>query len=272
MRIIFIGDVMGRSGRDAVTKHLPALKEHFKSDVVILNGENAAHGMGLTGKICDRFFEDGVDCITTGNHIWDQREIMTYIDNQPRLIRPANYPDKVPGKGLYVHKLSGGRSIAVLNIMGGLFMPALHDPFATMENILKPYRMGQNVNAVFVDFHAEATSEKMACAHHLDGRVSAVVGTHTHIPTADAHIMPGGTAYQSDAGMTGDYDSVIGMDKEEPIRRFSTMMRLDKFKPADGEATICGCFIETDDTTGKAVRMLAFQKGGVLDKPLPPSV
>lgn len=270
MRIIFIGDVVGRSGRDAVAKWLPELKKHFKSDVVIVNGENAAHGMGISGKICNSFFDMGVDCITTGNHIWDQREIMTYIDNEPRLIRPANYPDKLPGKGLYIHKLADGRTLAVMNVMGALFMPSLHDPFSTMDDVLNKCRSGgRKANAVFVDFHAETTSEKMACGHYLDGRVCAVVGTHTHIPTADAHILPGGTAFQSDAGMTGDYNSVIGMDKEEPVRRFSTMMRLNKFSPADGEGTVCGCFVETDDSTGKATSIVAFQKGGILDKPLP---
>lgn len=262
---------MGRSGRDEVAKYLPELRGHFSSDVVIVNGENAAHGVGITAKICKEFYEAGADVITTGNHIWDQKDIMTYIDRDPKLIRPLNYPDTAPGKGLYVHKLSQGRSIAVLNVMGGAMMPqpSLHNPFSTMEKALKPYRLGQNINAIFVDFHAETTAEKMACGHYLDGRVSAVVGTHTHVPTADAHILPKGTAYQTDAGMCGDYDSVIGMDKEEPIRRFTTMMRYNTFGPANGEATVCGCFIETDDNTGLSKQIVPFQIGGLIGKALP---
>ena len=239
---------MGRSGRDAVGKHLPDLKTKLKPDVVIINGENAAHGIGITGKICEEFYAHGADVITTGNHVWDQREVIPYIDKDPKLLRPANFPKGTPGNGSYVHKLEDGQKILIVNIMARLFMDPLDDPFAKMDEILKASPMGRDVQAVFVDFHGEATSEKMAMAHYLDGRVSAVVGTHTHIPTSDGQVLPGGTALQSDAGMTGDYDSVIGMRKEISIARFLKKVPGERMVPADGEATLCGTFVVTDDS------------------------
>jgi metallophosphoesterase (TIGR00282 family) len=255
MRILFIGDVMGRSGREALKKHLPTIREQLNTDVVIVNGENAAHGKGITEKMCKQFYDWGVDCITTGNHVWDQRELMLYIDKDRRVLRPLNYPDNTPGKGIYKHELQDGRNITIINIMGNLYMPppSLDDAFSTMDKHIADIRLGNNTNAVFVDFHAEVTSEKMALAHHLDGKVSALVGTHTHIPTADAQIFKGGTAFQADAGMTGDYDSVIGVQKDLPVWRFSKKLPpSDRFRPASGEGTVCGVFVETNDNTGLA--------------------
>lgn len=252
MRILFLGDVMGRSGREAVERHLPMLRDRLRPDAIIVNGENAAHGKGITRKICEGLYEAGADCITTGNHIWDQSEIMLYIDSDPRLLRPANFPKGTPGRGVYVHRLADGRSLLIANFMGRHFMDALDDPFAGVQEVLKPHRLGQTVQAAFIDLHGEATSEKMAFAHMLDGRVSAVVGTHTHIPTADAQILPGGTAFQADAGMCGDYDSVIGVRKDIPVTKFQRKMPGERMVPAEGEGTLCGTFIETDDGTGLA--------------------
>lgn len=255
MRILFIGDIMGRAGRDALLKYLPELKARLKPDVVIVNGENAAHGVGIIDKMCQEFYAAGTDVITTGNHIWDQREIILTIDKDPQLLRPINYPKNTPGRGFVIHGLADGRKILVINAMGRVFMDALDDPFAAVNALVEQYVLGRQVQAIFLDFHGEATSEKMAMAHYLDGRVSAVVGTHTHIPTADCQIFSGGTAYQSDAGMTGDYDSVIGVKKEVPIQRFVRKMPTDRMSPAEGEGTLCGNFIVTDDTTGKAQKI-----------------
>jgi metallophosphoesterase (TIGR00282 family) len=252
MRILFIGDVMGRSGRDALAKHMPTLKKSLSPDVVIVNGENSAHGIGITPKICEEFYALGVDVITTGNHVWDQREIIPYIARDPRLLRPINFPKHTPGEGLFIHTLPNGSKIAVMNAMARLFMDPLDDPFAKIDDALQNLKMGQNISAIFIDFHGEATSEKMALAHYLDGRVSAVVGTHTHMPTADGQILNGGTAFQSDAGMTGDYNSVIGVKPEISTYRFTRKMPGEKMVPAEGEATVCGCLIVTDDKTGKA--------------------
>lgn len=269
MRILFIGDVSGRSGRDAVSDYLPGLRKKLDIDVVIVNGENAAHGKGITPKICEKFYEDGADCITTGNHVWDQREIITYIDQDPNLIRPLNYPEGTPGRGHVLLNLAEGQKILVINAMGRLFMDDLDDPFSAVDRVIKNVRMGRDVQAIFVDFHAEATSEKTSFGHYFDGRVSVVVGTHTHIPTADEQILPGGTAYQTDVGMTSDYDSVIGVRKDLPILRFTRKMPTERFVPADGEGTLCGVFIETDDNTGLAKRIERVQVGGRLKQHIP---
>lgn len=269
MRILFIGDVFGRAGRDALHELLPDIRKKANADLTIVNGENAAHGRGITPKFADNFFEDGADCVTTGNHVWDQREIIPYINKNPALLRPANLPDGTPGKGVWEHSLPDGRKVVVVNIMTRLFMEYSDDPFRCMDHILKTYKLGQNCNMIFVDCHGEATSEKVALAHYLDGRISALVGTHTHIPTADHHIMNGGTAYQSDAGMTGCYDSVIGVRKEAAIGRFLKKVPNEKFNPADGEATVCGTYIETSDKTGHSTRIETFRYGGVLaEQPL----
>lgn len=269
MRILFIGDVMGRSGRDALAKHLPDLRARLKPDVVIVNGENAAHGIGITSDICKEFYAIGTDVITTGNHVWDQREIIPYIDRDPKLLRPINYPKGTPGKGFVVHQTPGGQKILVINAMARLFMDAMDDPFAAVNDLLGTYPLGGMVNAIFLDFHGEASSEKMAMAHYLDGRISVVVGTHTHCPTADVQIFDGGTAYQTDAGMTGDYNSVIGMKREVPIHRFTRKMASERLSPAEGEGTVCGLFVETDNKTGLALNAGAVRIGPRLKPELP---
>lgn len=263
MRILFLGDVMGRSGRDAVIEALPRLRDRHQLDFVIVNGENAAGGFGITPRIAEDIFAAGADVITTGNHIWDQPEIQGYIDEDRRLLRPANFPDGTPGVGVGVFK-AGERQVMVINIMGQLFMNNLDCPFATIDRILGDGPLGTAADAVIVDIHAEASSEKMAMGHHCDSRVSLVVGTHTHIPTADAQILPHGTAYMSDAGMCGDYDSVIGMQKDESVYRFVSKLRRGRFQAAEGEATLCGVFLETDDKTGLALRVEPLRIGGRL--------
>ncbi len=265
MKILFFGDIMGRSGRDGLAKHLPDLKARLKPDVVIANGENAAAGFGITDKMAKELFALGIDCITTGNHIWGQKELVGTIDQEPRLLRPLNYPDGTPGKGFYLHTLPNSKKILIVNVMARLFMePVLDDPFVVTEKLLSQYRLGQNVAAIFVDFHGEATSEKMAFGHVFDGRVSGIVGTHTHVPTADGRILSRGTAYQTDAGMCGDYDSVIGMKKELSIWKFTRKIPGERMTPAEGEATICGSLITTDDTTGLATAIDPVRVGGIL--------
>ena len=246
MRILFIGDVMGRSGRDAVVKHLPKLKKDLKIDIAVVNGENSAHGVGITEAICKELYEAGTDVITTGNHIWDQREIIPYIARDPKLLRPFNFPKGTVGNGAYVHTTGEGERILIINGMCRLFMESIDCPFVGMDAVLKDYQLGKNIDAIFVDLHGEATSEKNAFGHYLDGRISAVVGTHTHMPTADQMIYPKGTGYQSDAGMTGDYDSVIGVRKDISIHRFVKKTPSERMVPADSEATLCGTYIETN--------------------------
>lgn len=274
MKILIVGDVVGRSGRDAVAKHLPALRESLDLDFVVVNGENAAHGFGITEAICNDFYALGTDVITTGNHVWDQREIMNYIDGDDRLLRPLNFPAGTPGKGAGVFETRDGRKVMVVHAMCRLFMDPLDDPFAGVDEALKNHRLGAgngrgDVDAVLVDLHGEASSEKMAMAHFLDGRVSVVVGTHTHVPTADAQILTGGTAYQTDLGMTGDYNSVIGMQKEAATARFTTKLPQGRLEPADGEATFCAVYLETDDKTGLATRAEPVRLGGRLAPAVP---
>lgn len=270
MRFAFFGDIVGKTGRRALEAHLPDLRERLALDFVVVNAENAAAGFGVTEKICEGLFDLGVDALTLGNHAWDQRETLTYIDREPRLLRPANYPaGSTPGKGANLIEAANGSRVLVVNLMGALFMESLDDPFATIERELAAAPLGQVADAIIIDFHGEATSEKMAMGVYCDGRASLVVGTHTHVPTADARILPGGTAYQTDAGMCGDYDSVIGMEKEEPLRRFTTRMRTGRFEPATGEATVCGVFVETDNATGLALRCEAIRIGGQLTEQIP---
>lgn len=269
MRILFIGDIYGRSGREALAEYLPKLEDALKPDAVIVNGENAAHGRGINEKICKDFYDLGVDIITTGNHIWDQREVIPYIQQSKRLIRPINFPKGTPGKGITELRLDDGRVLKVLNAMGRIFMDPLDDPFRCVKEVLDQERMGQTAQAIFIDFHGETTSEKMAFAHYLDGKASAIIGTHTHIPTADARILAGGTAFMSDAGMTGDYDSVIGADKQVPIERFVTKMPADKMRPAGGAGTLCGAMIITNDNTGKAMAIEPVRLGPHLKNTLP---
>jgi metallophosphoesterase (TIGR00282 family) len=269
MRLLFCGDILGRAGRDVVIEQVPRLREALALDFVTINGENAAAGFGITDKICRSFYDAGVDCITTGNHVWDQREIIATIDGDARLLRPANFPPGTPGKGARLYQLADGRRVVVINVMTRLFMDPLDDPFAAAEREVRSRTLGQDVQAILVDVHGEATSEKMAMGHFLDGRVSAVVGSHSHVPTADAQILPGGTAYQTDAGMCGDYDSVIGMQKGPAVQRFLRKMPGERLTPADGPATLCGIFIETDDATGLARRIEPVRVGGRLQPSLP---
>ena len=269
MKILICGDVMGKAGRRAVEDNLPEIRKRLSLDFVIVNGENAAHGFGITDKICKALYAVGVDVITTGNHIWDQREIINYIDSDNKLLRPMNYPEGTPGVGIGVFEAPCGRKILILNPMGRLFMDPLDDPFAAVENALMNHRLGKTVDAIIVDFHAEATSEKQGMGHFLDGRVSAVLGTHTHTPTADTQILSGGTAFQSDIGMTGDYDSVIGMKKELATSRFTTKMPQGRLEPAEGEATLCAVYVETDNATGLAKVVGALRIGGRLKNEWP---
>ena len=260
---------MGRPGRDAVKKHVPELRRDLALDLVVVNAENAAGGFGLTERLCGEFYDCGVDVLTTGNHVWDQRELIPYIDRDPCVLRPANFPPGTPGAGWRLHRLDDGRSALVINLMGRLFMDVLDDPFARLDAILVDHPLGSGPDAILVDFHAEATSEKMAMGHFADGRASAVCGSHSHVPTADAQILPGGTAYQTDAGMCGDYDSVIGLQKAPAVRRFVTRMPGERPKVAEGEGTLCGVLLETDDATGLAHRVEPLRIGGRLAPHLP---
>ena len=269
MRLAFFGDIVGRAGRDALVEALPSVKDRLALDFVVVNGENAAGGFGITAKICDSLFDVGVDAITLGNHSWDQKEALVHIEREPRLLRPINYPAGTPGRGAYLFQGRGGENVLVLNALGRVFMEALDDPFAAVDEQLDQAALGLNADAVIVDFHAEATSEKMAMGHFCDGRASLVVGTHSHVPTADAQVLPGGTAYQTDAGMCGDYDSVIGMVKDEPVNRFRTKIPSGRFQPANGPATVCGVFVETDARSGLATHVAPIRLGGRLASAMP---
>ena len=264
MRILFLGDIVGRSARESIINKMPDIRKDYSLDFVIVNGENAAGGFGFCEEICDKLFSSGVDCITTGNHVWDQRELLKYIDTEDRLLRPINFPEDTPGKGSNIFISQFGR-ILVVNVMGRLFMESLDDPFAAIEKVLSDNQLGDNCDAIIIDIHAETTSEKTAMGHFCDGRVSLVVGTHTHIPTADHQILPFGTAYQTDAGMCGDYDSVIGMEKTEPIRRFVERTPGGRFNPAQGIPTLCGLIIETS-VDGLSESIEPFRVGGILSQ------
>jgi hypothetical protein len=264
LKVLYLGDIVGRAARQAVYDKLPGLRQRLGLDFIAVNAENAAGGFGLTPKICDDLYAAGTDVILTGNHAFDQREILTVIGDEPRLLRPHNYPQATPGTGLGTYDLKGGRKVMVVQVMGRLFMDPLDDPFAAVEATLADIRLGRDAHFILVDIHAEATSEKMAMGHFLDGRVSAVIGTHTHVPTADLQILPGGTAYQSDIGMCGDYNSVIGMTIAEPLQRFTRKMSGGRFEPAQGEPTLCGVYIETDDRNGRPVRAAPLRQGGRL--------
>ncbi|MGD9919987.1 MAG: TIGR00282 family metallophosphoesterase [Pseudorhodoplanes sp.] len=269
MRILFIGDVVGRSGRAIVQQRLPGLVADWKLDLVVLNGENSAGGFGITETIFNEFVDSGVDVVTLGNHSWDQREALVFIERAPRMVRPLNYPRGTPGKGTAMIEAKNGARVLVINAMARIFMDPLDDPFAAIERELDICRLKRDADAILVDFHGEATSEKQSMGHFLDGRVSVVVGTHTHVPTADHQILPGGTAFQSDAGMTGDYDSVIGMLKDEPVSRFLRRIPATKFEAATGPATLCGLAIETEDASGLATRVAAVRLGARLEEALP---
>ena len=270
MRLLFLGDMVGRSGREVVFDKLPRLISDWKLDFTIVNGENSAGGFGITETILEATMEAGADCVTTGNHVWDQREALTFADRYDNFLRPANYPEGTPGKGSNVYEARNGARVMVANIMGTVFMqPSLHDPFRCGEHILENVQLGRDADVIFVDFHAEATSEKVCFAHFVDGRASAVIGTHTHCPTADHQLLAHGTAYMSDVGMCGDYDSSLGMDKEEPLQRFLTQIPKGRFEAATGEATLCGVGIEIDDKTGLATRIAPLRIGPHLENVTP---
>jgi metallophosphoesterase (TIGR00282 family) len=269
MRILFIGDIVGRSGRTALSERLPGLVRDWKLDFVAINGENAAGGFGITEAIYQEFLDAGADVVTGGNHSWDQKEALVFIERAPRLLRPINFPPGTPGRGATLIEARNGARVLVVNAMGRIFMDPLDDPFAAVDRELALCPLKQAADAIVVDMHCEATSEKQAMGHFCDGRASLVVGTHTHAPTADHQILTGGTAFISDVGMTGDYDSVIGMSKDEPLNRFTRKIPGSRFEPALGEATLCGIAVETDDATGLARRIGAVRLGGRLEEARP---
>ncbi|WP_046862698.1 TIGR00282 family metallophosphoesterase [Microvirga massiliensis] len=269
MRLLFLGDIVGRPGRTAVIERLPELRERWQLDCVVINGENAAGGFGITEVICEEVLGAGADAITLGNHSFDQREALVFIERQRRLLRPANYPPGTPGRGATLIDTRSGQRVLVISVMGRLFMDPLDDPFAALDRELEACPLGRVADAVIVDVHAEATSEKEAIGHYLDGRVSLVVGTHTHVPTADHRILAGGTAYLSDAGMCGDYDSVLGMQKEESMRRFLQKTPGPRMEPALGAGTLSGIAVETDDATGLARHVAAVRLGPWLAESVP---
>lgn len=253
MRILFIGDIVGRSGRDKLAEVLPRLKKQHAIDVSIVNGENAAHGFGMTPAICRDMLTLGADVITAGDHVWDQKELAPYLSQEKRVLRPHNFPPSNPGSGVFLHTLVSGKKILVIHLLAQVFHKEhIPCPFACVGEVLKNYALGGDIHAVFVDFHGEATSEKNAMGLYLNGRVSAVVGTHTHIPTADGRILSKGTAYLTDAGMCGDYNSVIGFQKEAVLKRFLTKNTKHKMEVATGDATCYAVVIETNDATGLA--------------------
>jgi metallophosphoesterase (TIGR00282 family) len=270
MKILFLGDVMGRAGRAAITERLPGLRTAWGLDFVVVNGENASQGAGLTAEHARVLLAAGADCLTLGDHAFDQKDMLHYIEQEPRIIRPLNFSKVAPGRGVKIFEATQGRKVLVAQVLGQVFMKRpFDDPFSAIEQVLKTHRIGGAVQAAIVDVHAEATSEKMAMGHWCDGQASLVVGTHTHVPTGDAMILPKGTAYLTDAGMCGDYNSVIGMEKLEPLRRFITGMSSARFEPAGGPATLSGVYVETDDRTGKAVKVRMIRQGGVLEQSAP---
>jgi metallophosphoesterase (TIGR00282 family) len=268
MRILFVGDIVGRSGRTVLLNKLPELIRVWSLDLAVVNGENAAGGFGITETIYGEFIDAGADAVTLGNHAWDQREALVFIERAPRLVRPLNYPAGTPGRGAAVIEAKNGARVLIINAMARIFMDPLDDPFAAIDRELAACPLGSGADAIVVDFHGEATSEKQAMGHFCDGRASLVVGTHTHVPTADHRILPRGTAFISDVGMTGDFDSVIGMNKDEPLNRFLRKIPSSKFEPASGPATLCGLAVETD-ARGLAVKVAPVRLGGGLEEAKP---
>ena len=269
MRILFVGDVVGRSGRAAIAETLPGLIRDWKLELVVVNGENAAGGFGITEVIYQELLDAGADAITLGNHSWDQREALVFIERAPRLVRPVNFPPGTPGRGAAMVETKNGKRALVVNGIGRIFMQPFDDPFAIIDRELNACPLREAVDAVVIDFHAEASSEKQAIGYYCDGRASLVVGTHTHVPTSDYRILPGGTAYMTDAGMTGDYQSIIGMQRDEPLGRFLRGYPAARFEPADGVATLSGVAVETDDATGLALRVAPVRIGPMLDRAVP---
>jgi 2',3'-cyclic-nucleotide 2'-phosphodiesterase len=269
LRILFVGDVVGRAGRSAVAEHLPAMIRDWALDLVIVNGENAAGGFGITEPIYQELLDAGADAVTLGNHAWDQRDALVFIERAPRLVRPANFPKGTPGRGAALVETKNGKRALVVNALGRVFMTPFDDPFAVVGHELDACPLHEAADAIVIDFHCEATSEKQAIGFFCAGRASLVVGTHTHVPTADHQILSAGTAYMTDAGMTGDYDSIIGMQKDEPMRRFTSGIPSGRFEPAGGLATLSGVAVETDDATGLALRIAPVRVGGRLEPTVP---
>lgn len=269
MRLLFLGDVVGRAGRDAVAEHLPGLVARYKFDFVVVNGENASHGKGLIESHFQGLRDAGADIVTLGDHAFDQREALSYIEREPTLIRPINYAPGTPGRGAMMVEGRNGHRVLVVNALGRVFMPPIDDPFRAVEAAIADCPLGDVADAIIVDFHTEATSEIQAMGHFLDSRVSLVVGTHTHIPTADHRVLKGGTAFMADAGMCGDFDSIIGTDTDEPLNRFLTGIPNGRFTSAEGEATLCGVAVETDSRSGLARSISPVRLGGVLGQALP---
>jgi len=269
MRMLFLGDVVGRSGRTAIIETLPSLRERYGAHFVVVNGENAAGGFGITEQILTELLDAGADVVTSGNHVWDQREALVFIERHDRLLRPINFPQGAPGRGAGLFKASNGADVLVINAMGRVFMGDLDCPFRAVDRELEACGLKRGADAILIDFHAEATSEKQAMGFFVDGRASTMIGTHTHVPTADEQILDGGTAYISDAGMTGDYNSVLGMNKDEPLSRFLTKIPNGRFQPAHGSATISGVGIEIDDATGLAEAIAPIRLGGRLSRAEP---
>lgn len=269
MRILFLGDVVGRPGREAVQRHLPGIKAKFAVDCTIINGENAAGGFGITEAIYNELMDAGADAVTLGNHSFDQRETLVYIERCDRLIRPANLPPGTPGRGAAMVQLADGRSVLVINVLGRIEMDPVDCPFRAVEREIEACPLGQGADAIVLDLHAEATAEKQSLAWHFDGRVSFCVGTHTHVPTADYRILPSGTGYQGDAGMCGDYLSVIGFDRHEPTRRLIEKTPGVRWESASGTGSVCGLLVETDDRTGLTRRLAPIRVGPNIAETLP---
>ena len=269
MRLLFLGDIVGRPGRQVVARQLPELRQRWKLDCVVVNGENAAAGFGITEALYDDLIEAGADAVTLGNHAFDQRETLVFIERAPRLVRPANYPVGTPGRGATLIEAANGARVLVVNVMGRLFMEPLGDPVLAIERELETCPMGRVADAVVIDIHCEATSEKKCVGYMLDGRASLVVGTHTHTPSADAQILPGGTAYQTDTGMCGDYAGVIGFDRDEPVRRYVERTPGGRWTAGEGPGTLCGIAVEIDDRSGLALRVARVCLGPVLENTQP---
>ena len=270
MKILFLGDVMGRAGRAAIVERLPGLRAEWGLDFIVVNGENASSGAGLTGEHAKLLLAAGVDCLTLGDHAFDQKDMLSFIEQEQRIIRPLNFSKIAPGRGARLFTDARGRKVLVTQVLGQVFMKRpFDDPFSAVDTVLKQHPLGGLAQAIIVDVHCEATSEKMAMGHWCDGRASLVVGTHTHVPTGDAQILQGGTGYLTDAGMCGDYNSVIGMEKLEPLRRFITGMPKERFQPANGPATLSGVYVETDDRTGRAEKVRMIRIGGRLEDARP---
>lgn len=248
MRLIYCGDVVGRTGREAVLNNIADIREKYTPDVFIVNVENAAHGFGVTPGICREFLEKGADALVTGNHVWQQRELIPFLNDCKQIIRPLNYPEMLPGRGALEIILANGKKILIVQLLGRLFMEAVDCPIQAVDKLLKSYTLGKNIDAIFVDIHAEATSEKLAMGYYLDGKVSVVAGTHTHVPTADYRLLRQGTAYITDVGMCGDYDSVLGFEIDEPINRLARKYSGGRLTVSKGKGTLYGIIVDIDDT------------------------